>query len=511
MAKRWIEIVRVTPLLVGVCLVLGYTALNKSGGASLQTLTSSQPGSHTLAPLWLQPTKHGQSFIMNVAGGFFKTIGQRELAGTCYQGVVDVSQELGDRPAEATALEEVAFLQDESDYGYDVFSSRKHAISYYEQALKIWQELGSRPHQAKNLRVIIQQYKLLGDTPNQNSTSYYKQALQYSQKVLPIFQELGDPKAESETLRDMAYSYKGLGKFQLAIDTYKKALEPISKVDDSTDSQRGQRNSLEAKTLDNIASLYEIQQQPQQALNYYKQSLEVFKKARFHLPADYYNAPNKITILNKMANIYYKLGDLQNSIHSLEKAIEVSQNNSYSKSKISNDLAYLYNQIDQPRQALGYYQKNSSITTMSGPSNYLSLDNLAYTYDRLGQPQESLKYRQKAVTEGVSPEKYFALDRTALQLWDLGEPKEALVYYQQALAVSQSKGDPLGEAKAFYNLAAVKKTLGDFSGGKQDIQSAIKIVENIRDQFTEPDLRNSYMASVQKYYQLQDELLTQTK
>lgn len=490
MARHWIGIFRATPLIVGVCFIVGYMGHNKSGDIS---------------PLWLQPTKHGQSFIMNVAGGLFKTIGRWDVAETCYQGVIEVSKELGDRPAEATALEEVAFFQDEQKYN----NYSKQVISSHEQALKIWQELGNRPRQAKNLRAISRQYKLLGDTPNQNSTSYYEQALKYSQAALPIFQELGDSKAESETFRDIAYSYKGLGKFQLAIDTYKRAIESISKVDDSTNFQRNQRHFLEATTLNNIANLYEIQQQPQQALNYYNQSLEVFKKAR-NLSGGRYINPDEITTLSKVANIYYKLGDLQNSIHSLEKMIEVSYNsgnNNNKKSKKSNDLAYLYNQIDQPRQALGYYQEDFSI---SGRSNYLLLDELAYTHDRLGQPQESLKFRQKAVTENMR-QQYFPLDRASLQLWDLGEPKEALVYYQQALAVSQGKGDPVGEAKAFYNLAAIKKTLGDFSGGKQDIQSAITIVENIRNQFTEPDLRNSYMASVQKYYQLRDELLAQTK
>ncbi len=98
----------------------------------------------------------------------------------------------------------------------------------------------------------------------------------------------------------------------------------------------------------------------------------------------------------------------------------------------------------------------------------------------------------------------------------IGEPQQGLTYYQQALAISRelSGGSPeerlrqrSGEARILYNLASTQRTLNDLSTALQNIQAAIAIVEEIRDQLIDPDARIAYSASVQSYYKLQADLL----
>lgn len=58
-----------------------------------------------------------------------------------------------------------------------------------------------------------------------------------------------------------------------------------------------------------------------------------------------------------------------------------------------------------------------------------------------------------------------------------------------------------GEALTLYNSATVKGDRSNFIEALADIEASIKIIENLRTKITNSELRTSYFATVQNYYQ----------
>jgi tetratricopeptide (TPR) repeat protein len=90
---------------------------------------------------------------------------------------------------------------------------------------------------------------------------------------------------------------------------------------------------------------------------------------------------------------------------------------------------------------------------------------------------------------------------------DLGEQQKALEYYSQSLPLSRAVGDRRGEALTLYNMASLKRTQGNLTEALTNIEASLKIVESLRTKVASPELRTSYFATVQNYYQFYIDLL----
>jgi tetratricopeptide (TPR) repeat protein len=91
----------------------------------------------------------------------------------------------------------------------------------------------------------------------------------------------------------------------------------------------------------------------------------------------------------------------------------------------------------------------------------------------------------------------------------LGDKQKALDYYNRALPLSQAVGDRSGEAITLAHLASVERDQGNLQQALTSIQASIDIVENLRTKIASPELRTSYFATVQGYYQFYIDLLMQ--
>jgi len=58
-------------------------------------------------------------------------------------------------------------------------------------------------------------------------------------------------------------------------------------------------------------------------------------------------------------------------------------------------------------------------------------------------------------------------------------------------------------------MASVKADLANLMEALTDIEASIKIIENLRTNIASPELRSSYFATVQKYYEFYIDLLMQ--
>jgi tetratricopeptide (TPR) repeat protein len=101
-------------------------------------------------------------------------------------------------------------------------------------------------------------------------------------------------------------------------------------------------------------------------------------------------------------------------------------------------------------------------------------------------------------------------------LYGLGKIYNALKQYEKALStydrdleLRRMLGDRTGEAETYYNAAITQRDKGNLNEARTQIEAAISIVEDIRTQVTSQELRTSYFASVQNYYQFYIDVLMQ--
>ncbi|MCA1994700.1 MAG: CHAT domain-containing protein, partial [Coleofasciculus sp. S288] len=96
------------------------------------------------------------------------------------------------------------------------------------------------------------------------------------------------------------------------------------------------------------------------------------------------------------------------------------------------------------------------------------------------------------------------------QVYDaLNQPEQALEAYKQALSLWKGIGDRAGEAETLYRIAGAERKRGNLNDALTQIEAVIKIVESLRSNVVSQELRTSYFASVQKYYQFYIDLLMQ--
>ncbi|BBD59023.1 TPR domain protein [Nostoc sp. HK-01] len=325
------------------------------------------------------------------------------------------------------------------------------AIAKFEQALVLYRQAGDRASEAFTLAYIGKIYSNFGDK--------YK-ALEYYQQSLAIDKNLGDKAGEATLLNNIGKIYSELGEKQKALDYYNQSLPLRQLVKDKA----GQ-----AITLGNIGTVYSFLGEQQKALDYYNQSL-ILKQ----------QVGNKAAIastLNSIGKTYSDLGEKQKALDYLNQSLPLFQQGG---DKADNAIAIsnigkIYSELGEQQTALNYYNQSLPIFQQVGY--------------KLGQ----------AITLNNIGEVYF----------QLGEQQKALDYYNQSLPIYQQLRDKSREAHTIYNVATVKYDQGELNTALTEIEKVIKIVEDLRSKIDSQELRTSYFATVQNYYQFYIDVLMQ--
>ncbi|MGB3238112.1 MAG: CHAT domain-containing tetratricopeptide repeat protein, partial [Geitlerinemataceae cyanobacterium] len=133
-------------------------------------------------------------------------------------------------------------------------------------------------------------------------------------------------------------------------------------------------------------------------------------------------------------------------------------------------------------------------------------------YDALEEKQKALEYYEQSLPlrreVGDRAGEAVTLNNIGAVYFALGE-KKALEYYQQSLPLFQAVGDRAGEANTLRNIALTERDLGNLQTALTQIQAAITIIEDLRTQIGSQELRASYFAQNQGYYEFYIDLLMQ--
>ncbi len=183
-------------------------------------------------------------------------------------------------------------------------------------------------------------------------------------------------------------------------------------------------------------------------------------------------------------------------------------------STLSN-IGGVYLALGEQLKALEYFNQSLPLRQAVGDRNgeAITLNNIGSVYSALGEEQKALKYYNRSLlllrATGDRTGEARILSNIGLVYSELGEQQKALDYYSQSLSLSRTVGDRSWEARILYNIAVAKRYRGNLTEALKDVEMAIDIIENLRTKIASPELRTSYFATVQNYYEFYIDLLMQ--
>lgn len=466
--------------------------------------------------------REGQAVALNNISGIYYELAEKQQSLDYLLQALPLYHELGDRKAEVRTLRNLGA-------NYSDLNDGRKALYYYTRALSLLRAASDRKGEADTLYKLGRVYRGLSE--KQQELDCYMQAV-------TLYHELGDRKAEDITLNNIGGVYSDLGKQQQALDYYGQALQLRRAVGDQ---------SGEAVTLYNIGSVYDDLGETQKALDYLSQSLPLRRAVG--------DRPGEASTLSNMASAYSRSGEKQKALDHLVQALAILRAVADRKGEAGmlNNIGAVYRSIGEPRKALDYHEQALKLFDALGhlEGKATSLDNIGVVYAESGEVQKALDHfaralplrraagdRQgEAVTLNnlgaiyarlVEPQRKLDYYMQALRLrravgdrqgeavtltnigraYDqLGESQKSLEYYAQALALYRAVGDRSGEAFQLAGIASIEGDAGDLVGAQARVESAIAIIESLRTKITNQNLRASYFATVQDYYEFNIDIL----
>jgi CHAT domain-containing protein/Tfp pilus assembly protein PilF len=327
--------------------------------------------------------------------------------------------------------------------GNGTLEAKRKSIEKYQEALDLHRRAGARDWEAVTLNSIGMIYNSLGET---------QKALEKFNEGLPLWRAVGDRNGEALALNNIGGVYRSLGEMQKALEKLNETLPILRAVGD---------RSLEAVTLNNIGGVYQSLGETQKALEKFNEALPLRRAIG--------DRRGEAVTLNNIGGVYQSLGETQKALEKFNESLLL-------------------------RRRMG--DRNGEART---------LDNIGLVYRSLGEMQKALEKFNEALpisravgdrrVEGVT------LNSIGLVYQSLGETQKALEKFNEALPIFQFISDRNGEAAALMRIAQVEQQRGNLTQARQTIEQAVGMIESLRTNIAGHELRASYFASRQEFYQ----------
>lgn len=407
--------------------------------------------------------------------------------------------------------------------------SLAQAIPSFQQALELWRQLGERGEEAFTLHELAYAYQSLGETG--------KAIDLYSQAITLWRISNGYELEEANTLYNLGSIYAGAGKTTEAIECYRRVVEL--------------RRSLHnigglAYGLNNLGQVYINLGEFEAALNYHQEALR--------LRTDIGDVEGQARSLSNIGGVYYRLGEYQEALNYALQALPLRRAAGDRRGEAINvaNIGTIYRILGEPVQALLYQQQALDLSRAAHdiPTECGILDSIGQTYYELGNYSKALDYHNQALARQNKGDLY-AVANILAHIGKVhartGRPEEALKYFEQALALNKDTGDRAGqavtlenagevyraggelakardyftqaldlsraiknrfyEANLLYDIAHVEQAEGRLADARTHAEGAIALIESSRGRVSSPDLRTSFLATKQDFYELEIDLL----
>ncbi len=407
-------------------------------------------------------------------------------------GSSSLAQQPGATEQDATqAAAERAFQEGMQLYKQGTAESLRQAIARWEEALPLYRATDDKKGEAITLNNIGLVYSALGDKQT---------ALDYFNQSLSLMRQVGDKAGESIILTNLGLVYDDLGEKQTALEYYNHSL-PLAR-------QVGEKAG-EARTLNNLGRVYDTLGDKQKALDYYNQSLPLTRQVG--------DKATEAVTLSNIGAVYSSLGDKQKALDYYNQSLPLTRQvgDKAGEALTLTNIGAVYSSLGEKQKALDYYNQSLPLTRQVGDkaTEAGTLNNIGRVYDDLGEKQKALDYYNQSLPlkrqVGNKAGEAVILNNIGRVYDTLGEKQKALDYYNQSLPLTRQVGDKAGEAVTLWNVAYLERNRGNLNEALTQMEAAINIIENLRTKIASQQLRASYFASRQAYYELYIDLLMQ--
>lgn len=414
----------------------------------------------------------------------YDILGESQQALNCYQKARQISQSINDFESEGEDLNGIG-------YAHLTLSKNHKAWEVCLRALELNQCSGNRRAEAQSLNNLGE---ILYDVGKRQD------ALKYYQQAIAIWRDLADERGQAQTLLNFGYTYSDLGEPGKALDFDQQALDSWKAVK----SNRGQ-----ALTLTAIGRVKSRLGESQEAIRFFNQAMQLAR-----LVGD---QTEEARILNGLGYVQESLGEQQKAIEYYKLALHLFRTVNYPNGEAStyNELGRAYFSLEDMENSLDYFDRGYRQSSLIGDTRLeaYALRGLGMVYDFQGNKAKALETYRKALpvhrAEKDRRGEAVTLNLIGRIYHSQGSLQAAIEHYKKALALNQAAGDRNRESLTLYNVACAERDRGKFDVALSQIETSLGIVESLRTKVASRELRTSYFATIQQYYQLNIDLLMQ--
>jgi CHAT domain-containing protein len=416
----------------------------------------------------------GEAMTYFRIGSVYKQLGDNKMALENFDKGLAIQLEPRDWRLTAGML-------NDSGVVYESMNQFDRALALLGQAKRLFEANGDRRGQASAHNNVAHVFGTMGKP---------SEALKEFHQALLLRQLEHDQNGEINVLNNMGGIYNLLGDPHLALEHFNHALELWK--------QLGNRNKIPVG-FNNTAVMLEKLGEWQKAIDNYNAALDGYRQIG--------DRSGEADTLDNLGDMYESLGDRDQALDYYTQALQVVRNFVGSKGTEANVLAHMArlnaseNKLDE---ALKNYNESLSIP-QSKRRQAESLTGIGAVYALKGNLAEALNYYERALklrkeTEDSKGEAV-TLDRMAQALFLSGKRDEALESYKRAVTIWRKVEDQLGLASSLEGISLVQHAAGNLAESLKLTNEAISIVESLRTKVTNHQLRTSYFATKQNYYE----------
>jgi len=463
--------------------------------------------------------KSSEAVAIGFVGEMYWRLGNYPSANDHLQQALAMKRDTGDRLQEAKTLNVLGLLH----WDLGEFES---AQGYFREGSVIAAELGDPRLQGAILNNLSLVQDELGD--------YYVSLEQY-QRVLDLYRGVDFPRGEGDTLGNIGGVYLLLGRYRQALDRYQGALAISTQLDSAIAMSQDHGNiglcylglGQTVPALEHLGRAIELSiqagMQQDQAFWLAARGKAQLLEGRYDLALEDHRAAlalyeqidgktESVEALHDMGRLYLVLGDSISAENHYRWSMELAREIGLERGVTRNLLALgdLQNRQGQSAAAAELYgeavqRAKASGEMVSWSEGLLRLAAVLRDQRRLAEAAErSAEALQIAHVTGAPSLVSQALYEQA----ELGRlqhlPGAAVAGYDEALAVLAKAPDPELEWQLHYGRGLTLADAGDRAGAIAALESAVALIERVRDRLHEERFRAGY---VQDKYQVYVDLV----
>ena len=409
--------------------------------------------------------------------------------------------------------------------------NQEQAVARFADALRIWQVIDDPLMVAHTLFYLASGYRRLGQT--QHALVYYsylteltrarpewrempsalgglanvmlelgeqRKALVYLNQALSEWRAFNDAAGEAQTLVVLGTAYTQIGESRQALAQYDQALKLWRRLNN--------RSEL-ADALLSLGLTYDN-------LGEWQKSLESSTEARA-LYQQTGNPEGEAVALNNLGLVYVRLGEFGRALDLYNLAVGSWRKlgDRREEANTLSNIGFAEAQQNNLAKALSAYQQSLPLWRQAGDrrGEARALQRLGELQAQLGESKKALEHYELALplfrTAGDRLREAETLTSLGNVILSQGDAAKAKEQFTQAAAILAELGNRTGEAQALFGLAQTERALGRLPESRRLIESALAKVESVRAEVGSQQFRTSYLATVQRLYEFNLDLLMQ--